>query len=70
MPFSRKVGVPGKLYSCAALWVPRLRERVTPDPVERPILLRVADSLEDGEDLRVEGVAWLLDQLGAADLEG
>ena len=56
--------------ACAAIWVARLRERVTSDPAERPVLLRVADSLEGGEDLRVEGVAWLLDQLGAADLEG
>src|SRR5690606_24017729 len=54
--------------ACAAIWVARLRERVTSDPAERPVLLRGADSLEDGEDLRVEGVAWLLDQLGAADL--
>ncbi|GLI29261.1 MULTISPECIES: prolyl oligopeptidase family serine peptidase [Brachybacterium] len=54
--------------SGAAIWVARLRERVTSDPAERPILLRVADSLEDGDDLRVEGGAWLLEQLGVADL--
>ncbi len=53
-----------------AIWVARLRDRVTSDPAERPILLRVADSLGTGEDLRIEGVAWLLDQLGAASLEG
>jgi oligopeptidase B len=56
--------------ACAAIWVARLRERVTSDPARRPVLLRVADSLADGAELRVEGVAWLLDQLGAASLEG
>jgi oligopeptidase B len=56
--------------ACAAIWVARLRERVTSDLARRPILLRMADSLADGEALRVEGVAWLLDQLGAANLGG
>ena len=56
--------------ACAAIWVARLRERITSDPVERPVLLRAVPSPGGGEDLRVEGVAWLLDQLDAASLEG
>src|SRR5690606_14717267 len=47
--------------ACAAIWVARLRERITSDPVERPVLLRAVPSPCGGEDLRVEGVAWLLD---------
>ncbi|MGP9538233.1 prolyl oligopeptidase family serine peptidase [Brachybacterium sp. AOP43-C2-M15] len=55
--------------ACAAIWVAQLRDHVTSDPAERPILLRATPTLGAAGDPRVEGVAWLLDQLGAATLE-
>ncbi|MGO1225196.1 prolyl oligopeptidase family serine peptidase [Brachybacterium sp. AOP42-C2-15] len=54
--------------ACAAIWVAQLRERVTSDPALRPILLRATATMGSAGDPRVEGVAWLLDQLGAATL--
>ena len=56
--------------ACAAIWVAQLRDRVAPDPEERPILLRATASPGSAGDPRVEGVAWLLEQLGAATLGG
>lgn len=55
--------------SGAAIWIAQLRARVTSDPQERPILLRATPTLGSSGDPRVEGVAWLLDQLGAVTLE-
>ncbi|ATG50248.1 protease [Brachybacterium vulturis] len=54
--------------ACAAIWVAQLRARVTSDPSERPILLRATPTLGSAGDPRVEGVAWLLEQLGAVTL--
>ena len=54
--------------ACAAIWVATLRDRVTSDPSERPILLRATPTLGSAGDPRVEGVAWLLEQLGAVTL--
>ena len=54
--------------ACAAIWVAQLRERVTSDPSERPILLRTTATPGSAGDPRVEGVAWLLEQLGAVTL--
>lgn len=54
--------------ACAAIWVAQLRERVTSDRTERPILLRATPTMGSAGDPRVEGVAWLLDQLGAVTL--
>jgi oligopeptidase B len=56
--------------ACAAIWIAQLRERVTSDLTQRPILLRCTPTLGEDGDPRLEGVAWLLDQLGAATLEG
>ncbi len=56
--------------ACAAIWIAQLRDRVTSDLTERPILLRCTRTLGEDGDPRLEGVAWLLDQLGAATLEG
>ena len=55
--------------ACAAIWVAELRDRVTSDPQERPILLRTLPTMSTATDARTEGVAWLLDQLGAVTLE-
>lgn len=55
----------------AARWVARLRETVTSDPVERPILLHCAlDQSGDTACRRdqlhgINEIAWLLDQVGA-----
>ena len=54
--------------ACAAIWIAQLRERVTSDPTQRPILLRATPTMGSVGDPRVEGVAWLLDQLGAVTL--
>ncbi|HEX7349537.1 prolyl oligopeptidase family serine peptidase [Brachybacterium sp.] len=54
--------------ACAAIWVAQLRDRTTSDPEDRPILLRATPTLGSAGDPRVEGVAWLMDQLGAATL--
>jgi oligopeptidase B len=54
--------------ACAAIWIAQLRDRVTSDPGERPILLRTTPTLGSAGDPRVEGVAWLLDQLDAVTL--
>lgn len=54
--------------ACAAIWVAQLRDRVTSDPSERPILLRATPTSGSAGDPRVEGVAWLLEQLGAVTL--
>lgn len=54
--------------ACAAIWVAQLRDQVTSDPVERPILLRTTATPGAAGDPRVEGVAWLLDQLDAVTL--
>ncbi|MDN5901487.1 MAG: prolyl oligopeptidase family serine peptidase, partial [Brachybacterium sp.] len=54
--------------ACAAIWIAQLRARVTSDPGERPILLRATPTLGSAGDPRVEGVAWLLEQLGAVTL--
>ena len=54
--------------ACSAIWVAQLRDQVTSDPAERPILLRSTASLGAAGDPRVEGVAWLLDQLDAVTL--
>lgn len=54
--------------ACAAIWVAQLRERVTSDPAQRPILLRATPTMGSAGDPRVEGVAWLLEQLGAITL--
>ncbi|WP_114853350.1 prolyl oligopeptidase family serine peptidase [Brachybacterium sp. YJGR34] len=56
--------------ACAAIWVATLRERATSDPAERPILLRCTPTLGGPDDPRLEGVVWLLDQVGAASLGG
>lgn len=55
--------------ACAAIWVAELRDRVTSDPQERPILLRTLPTMSTATDARTEGVAWLLEQLGAVTLE-
>lgn len=55
--------------ACAAIWVAELRDRVTSDPHKRPILLRTLPTMSTATDARTEGVAWLLDQLGAVTLE-
>ena len=55
--------------ACAAIWVAELRDRVTSDPQERPILLRTLPTMSTATDARTEGVAWLLYQLGAVTLE-
>ncbi|WP_394216177.1 prolyl oligopeptidase family serine peptidase [Brachybacterium vulturis] len=54
--------------ACAAIWVAQLRARVTSDPDERPVLLRATPTPGSAGDPRVEGVAWLLEQLGAVTL--
>src|SRR5699024_3248461 len=54
--------------ACAAIWVAQLRDRVTSDPSERPILLRSTATPGSAGDSRVEGGAWLLEQLGAITL--
>ena len=54
--------------ACAAIWIAQLRARVTSDLTERPILLRTTPTMGSAGDPRVEGVAWLLDQLGAVTL--
>ncbi|WP_262425367.1 prolyl oligopeptidase family serine peptidase [Brachybacterium sp. Z12] len=54
--------------ACAAIWIAQLRERVTSDPTQRPVLLRATPTMGSAGDPRVEGVAWLLDQLGAVTL--
>ncbi|ASK66057.1 protease [Brachybacterium avium] len=54
--------------ACAAIWVAQLRARVTSDLEERPILLRTTPTLGSAGDPWVEGVAWLLEQLGAVTL--
>lgn len=54
--------------ACAAIWVAQLRDQVTSDPVQRPILLRTTATPGAAGDPRVEGVAWLLDQLDAVTL--
>ena len=51
------------------VWVAELRDRVTSDPHKRPILLRTLPTMSTATDARTEGVAWLLDQLGAVTLE-
>ena len=56
--------------ACAAIWIVQLRERVTSDPTQRPVLLRATPTMGSAGDPRVEGVAWLLDQLGAVTLRG
>ncbi|ATG56031.1 protease [Brachybacterium ginsengisoli] len=53
---------------CAATWIATLRDTVTSSPEERPILLRTMPTPGTGGDPRREGVAWLLDQLGATTL--
>lgn len=53
----------------AAIWVAALRERVTSDPAERPILLRcVPTAADDNSALQTESMAWLLDQLGVPEV--
>ncbi|AXK46934.1 prolyl oligopeptidase family serine peptidase [Brachybacterium saurashtrense] len=56
--------------ACAAIWIAQLRHHTTADSAERPILLRVHESLPGAADPRAEGTAWVLDQLGAATLGG
>ena len=56
--------------ACAAIWIAQLRDRVASDPSERPILLRATATPGSAGDPRVEGVAWLLEQLGAVTLGG
>ncbi|GAA1488627.1 prolyl oligopeptidase family serine peptidase [Brachybacterium sacelli] len=48
----------------AAVWVARLRDRVTSDPAERPVLLRCLPTLRgEAVEVHAEALAWLLDQL-------
>lgn len=54
----------------AAIWVAQLRDRVTSDLAERPVLLRAVPTTADSAQARAEAMAWLLDQLGAATLGG
>src|SRR5699024_1149107 len=52
--------------ACAATSVAQLRDRGAPDPEERPILLRATASTGSAVRPRVQDVAWLPEQLGAA----
>nr|WP_226832199.1 prolyl oligopeptidase family serine peptidase [Brachybacterium sp. FME24] len=48
----------------AAIWIAELRETVTSDQAERPILLRCVPEVHgDALELQAEAMAWLLDQL-------
>lgn len=51
----------------AAVWVARLRGRVSSESAERPVLLRCISLARIGAvERRAETMAWVLDQLGAA----
>lgn len=50
--------------SSAAIWVARLRDTVTSDLEERPVLLRTAPTLGSADAPWIEGLVFLMDQLG------